>query len=169
MCYFRTVPLSGEKIQTTQHRILVPLRSSFQNFWRPSASFKYGRAPTPFARSNLQMVNVIRTELHEDIQYFLYKTLHWHNAGSPTNRRSIQHWHDEDERLKRKCQKTIKDDDKGCAWHSSDWLRKISYACGGGNMTSMIDIWVGFSHHTISMKEVGRFASEVLAKQEDHQ
>ena len=125
--------------------------------------------PTPFARWNLQKVNVIRTELHEDIQYFLYKTLHWHKAWSLTNGRSIQHWHDEDERLKRKCQKTIKDDDKGCAWHSSDWLRKISYACGGGNMTSMIDIWVGFSHHTISMKEVGRFASEVLAKQEDHQ
>ena len=78
--------LEVKKIQATQCRILVLHRSTFQNCWQASASFIYGRnSPTPhqifhswfsFARPNLQKVNVGRTELHEDLQCFPYKTLH---------------------------------------------------------------------------------------------
>ena len=73
MCYFRTVPLSGEKIQTNTgpwYLLGVLFKISEENLHSLNMEEPPPPPLTPFARSNLQKVNVIRTELHEDLQYF---------------------------------------------------------------------------------------------------
>ena len=83
MCCFRIVPLRGEKTfkphKTRSWYLLGVLFKIFDE--HPHPLYMGDPHPPPgilppilFARSNLQKVNVIRTEVREGLQYFLYET-----------------------------------------------------------------------------------------------